>query len=81
MDDRFDILVIASGSVTTTDPKLDAIRWFVESEYCSPYIYGRFSLGQEICQILIRLKAALSFEEVESRDFCKSAVIYKPVER
>lgn len=67
------VLVIASGSVTTTEPNLH-VRQSRTRRPNLPNVDWRFSFAQEVGQILLGLESAISFQEVKARDFFMSAI-------
>jgi hypothetical protein len=68
------VLVIASGSVTTTEPNLYVRQSRRKIQVHSPDVDRRFSFAQEVGQILLGLESTISFQEVEARDFFMSAI-------
>jgi len=68
------VLVIASGSVTTTEPNLHVRQSYPEYHVDVPDVNWRFSFTQEVGQILLGLEATVSFQEVKARDFFMSAI-------
>jgi hypothetical protein len=70
------VLVIASGSVTTTEPNLHVRQACNKNQMNLPNVDWRFSFAQEVGQILLRLESTISFQEVEARDFFMSAIKY-----
>jgi hypothetical protein len=67
-------LVIASGSVTTTEPNLHVRQSCIKDQMDLPDVDRRFSFAQEVGQILLRLESTISFQEVKAREFCMSAI-------
>jgi hypothetical protein len=67
------VLVIASGSVTTTEPNLHVRQACNKNQMNLPNVDWRFSFAQEVGQILLGLESTISFQEVKARDFCMSA--------
>jgi hypothetical protein len=63
------VLVIASGSVTTTEPNLHVRQSCHKIKVYSPNVDWRIPFAQEVGQILLRLEATLSLQEVEARYF------------
>jgi hypothetical protein len=70
------VLVIASGSVTTTEPNLHVRQHCPKIKLYLPNVDWRFSFAQEVGQILLGLESTVSLQEVEARDFFRSAIKY-----
>lgn len=70
------VLVIASGSVTTTEPNLHVRQSRRKTQVHSPNVDWRFSFAQEVGQILIGLETTISFQEVEAGDFFVSTTTH-----
>jgi hypothetical protein len=68
------ILVIASGSVTTTEPNLLVRQPCTKDRLDIPNVDWRISFAQEVGQILFGLESTISLQEIEARDFFISAI-------
>jgi len=67
------VLVIASGSVTTTEPNLHVRQSRRKTQVHSPNVDWRFSFAQEVGQILLGLETTISLQKVEAGNFYISA--------